>query len=262
MTLLAARNLGIGYPSHPIVHGISFAIEAASVTCVLGPNGVGKTTLFKTMLGLLRPLAGSIEIDGRDVTTSPRQDVARALAYVPQQHPMNFNYSVIDLVVMGRTVHLGPFSQPGRQDYALAQDALERLGISDLAERDSTRLSGGQRQLVYIARALAQEARMMIMDEPTANLDLANRTRVADTIRKVASSGVAVIISTHDPEQALEIAGHVIMFDRAGHCEFGTPDDVMSADRLSTLYGVDLFREVAPSGRMLVTRRTFDEIAK
>jgi iron complex transport system ATP-binding protein len=190
--MIEARGLTVGYGAVAVAGGIDLALSAGTVTCLLGPNGVGKTTLFKTLLGLIAPLTGSVDVGGESLAGLSRMAVARQVGYVPQASPPDFTYTVLDLVVMGRTAYLGPFSQPRQADYDVATAALDAVGIANLAERDSTRISGGQRQLVLIARALAQEAQVLVMDEPTASLDLANRILVLDKVRALAGDGRAV----------------------------------------------------------------------
>ncbi|MBN8961260.1 MAG: ABC transporter ATP-binding protein [Rhizobiales bacterium] len=253
MTLLRARDLSIGYGRTVIARGIDLAIEAGGVTCLLGPNGIGKTTLFKTLLGLIPPLAGKVEVDGNDLAVLDQQAVARHIAYVPQAQVTEFTYSVLDLVVMGRTAHLGAFAAPKAHDYAIARTALERLGIAALADRDSTRISGGQRQLALIARALAQQARIIVMDEPTASLDLGNRILVLDTIHSLAADNLAVVLSTHEPEHAFVVADRVAILAANGFLT-GPVESVMTSDELSRLYRVALVVEKTASGRFVVGR--------
>jgi iron complex transport system ATP-binding protein len=251
MTLLKARDLAIGYGRAQIASGLDLSVIAGSVTCLLGPNGVGKTTLFKTLLGLIPPLSGIVEIDGSDLSGLDRQTIARQITYVPQAQIAEFPYTVIDLVVMGRTVHLGTFGGPRRPDYEAAMAALDKLGIASLAERDSTQISGGQRQLALIARALAQQTRIVVMDEPTASLDLGNRILVLDTIRELAESGLAVVLSTHEPEHAFVVADRVAILGR-DRFAIGPVEAVMTSQELSQLYGVALNVEQTPSGRFVV----------
>lgn len=251
MTLLGAHGLSIGYGRTEIANGIDLSIGPGSVTCLLGPNGIGKTTLFKTLLGLLPPLAGKVEIGGSDLSGLNQQTIARQIAYVPQAQITEFAYSVLDLVVMGRTAHLDAFAAPRTADYATAMEALERLGIHALAGRDSTRISGGQRQLVLIARALAQQARVIIMDEPTASLDLGNRILVLDTIRKLARDNLAVVLSTHEPEHAFVVADRVAILAADGFLS-GPVEAVMTPRELSRLYRVELIVEKTASGRFVV----------
>ncbi len=252
MTMLAADDLTIGYGATVVASGISLALEPGSITCLLGPNGVGKTTLFKTLLGLIPPLAGTVRIGGEDLADLPRSAVARQVAYVPQAYVSDFAYTVLDLVVMGRTAYLGAFAAPGRADYAIAMEALAALGIANLAQQDANRISGGQRQLALIARALAQQAGAVVMDEPTASLDLANRLLVLDRVAALAEDGLAVLISTHEPEQAFAIADRVAVIGRDNHFATGPVDTVLNAQQLTRLYGVPLTVERTPSGRLVV----------
>ena len=251
-TLLEARGLSIGYGPARIASGLDLSLDANTVTCLLGPNGIGKTTLFKTLLGLIPSLAGTIRIGGNDLPQLDRAAIARQVAYVPQAHPAEFAYTVLDLVVMGRTAYLGAFSAPRAADYNVAMNALDMLGIASLAERDSTRISGGQRQLTLIARALAQQARIIMMDEPTASLDLSNRILVLDTIRTLAKNGLAVVLSTHEPEQAFVAADQVAVLGRENRFVTGPVKPVLTSEELSQLYGVNLRVEQTPSGRFVV----------
>ncbi len=251
MTLLSAHDLSIGYGPTRIAGGLDLTVNAGSVTCLLGPNGIGKTTLFKTLLGLIPPLSGAVKLGGNDLAAIDRQGIARQIAYVPQAQGAEFAYTVLDLVVMGRTAYLGPFGAPRPADTEAAIAALDALGIASLAARDSTRISGGQRQLVLIARALAQQARIVVMDEPTASLDLGNRILVLDTIRRLASDGLAVVLSTHEPEHAFVVADRVAILGK-DRFKTGPVEAVLTSKELSELYGVALGVERTPSGRWVV----------
>jgi len=154
--MLKAHNVAIGYGTTEIGAGLSLAVEAGDILCLLGPNGCGKTTLFRTLLGLLPALSGEVLLGGRPITVQRRAEIARQIAYIPQAHAPPFPFEALEVVLMGRTARLGTFGQPGQHDRETALNAMRQLGIGDLAHRDYSRLSGGQRQLVLIARALAQ----------------------------------------------------------------------------------------------------------
>jgi iron complex transport system ATP-binding protein len=246
---LEAADLTIGYPGHVVGKGISLALDAGEVLGLLGPNGAGKTTLFRTLLGLQRPLGGAVMIDGQPLGRLRPAEIARRLAYVPQAHVTEFFYAVLDVVLMGRTARLGPFSTPGADDARIARDKLDSLGIGALAGADYTRISGGQRQLVLIARALAQEAPILVMDEPTASLDFGNQTLVLARIRDLAAGGYGVLLSTHDPDHALLVTSRVAVMAEGGLAAVGPTNDVVTGAMLSRIYGATVRVEETPSGQ-------------
>jgi iron complex transport system ATP-binding protein len=245
---LEARRLAFGYPGKPVGRDVDLAVGAGEVVCLLGPNGSGKTTLFKTLLGLLRAQGGEVLIDGRPLPGLPRAEVARRVAYVPQAHAAHFPYTVLDMVLMGRTAHLGPFARPGPRDHAAALGALETLGIADLAAADYTRISGGQRQLALIARALAQAAPLIVMDEPTASLDFGNQALVLREVRALAAGGYGIVLSTHDPDHAFACATEVALLHDGGLAAHGPPEAVLTPARLEAVYGVPVSVERLSSG--------------
>jgi len=238
--MLEARGLGYGYPGRAVGRDLNLALGAGEVLCVLGPNGGGKTTLFRTLLGLLEAQAGEVRLQGESLDALPRGEVARRMGYVPQGHAAQFAFTVRDVVLMGRTAHVGLFAAPGAADRAAAERAIEALGIGALAERVLTELSGGERQLAMIARALAQGARLLVLDEPTASLDFGNQVRVLRELRRLAADGYAVVFSSHDPGQAFLAASGVLLLVRGGALRQGTPEDVITADNLRQVYGVDV----------------------
>jgi iron complex transport system ATP-binding protein len=248
--LIEARALAIGYAGHVIARDVQVSVQAGEVVCLLGPNGSGKTTLFKTLLGLLDPLAGSVSIAGRPIRGTTRQQLARSVAYVPQAHVSMFPYQVLDMVLMGRTAHLGLFSAPGDADRERARSALALLGIDALADREYTRISGGQRQLTLIARALAQDVPCIVMDEPTASLDFGNQALVLREVTRLAQRGLGIVLSTHDPDHAFAIAGRVLLLHEGRVIADGPPREVLTANRLEDVYGVPVAIETLSGGRL------------
>jgi iron complex transport system ATP-binding protein len=234
---LAARALDYGFRGRRIGRALDLALPPARIACLLGPNGSGKTTLMRTLLGLLPPLAGSVLLDGRPMGDwAPRERAAR-IAYVPQAAESYFDFSLLEMVEMGRTAHRGVFSHPGKVDRERAWGALERLGIAGLAGQPIHRVSGGERQLALIARALATEATHLLMDEPTANLDYGNQALILEETARLKLSGVGILFSTHHPEHALRIADDAILLKDGAILRSGPPATVVTAAALSELYG-------------------------
>ena len=246
---IEAQDLAIGYPGHEVGSGITLAAAPGAVLCLLGPNGSGKTTLFKTLLGLLPARDGQVLLAGQPLDSLYRAEIARRVAYVPQAHAAPFAYSALEVVLMGRTARLGLFAQPADTDRDAARTALARLHIEDLAEADYTRLSGGQRQLVLIARALAQETSVLIMDEPTASLDFGNQTLVLQQIAGLAADGLTVILSTHDPDHAFAVGTDAALLHEGRVRATGAPAAALTAEALSSVYGVDVRVEGLADGR-------------
>lgn len=237
---LEVRDLSCGYGSRVVLAGLSMSVGEGEGMCLLGPNGVGKTTILRTILGLQPLLAGSVLLDGKDIRSWSPKQLAREVAYVPQVHHAPFPYCVLDVVTMGRTPHLLGYSSPAARDTIIAEEALDALGLTHLADQAYTEISGGERQMVLIARAVAQRARLLILDEPTSNLDLGNQVRVLKQIRKMIGEGIAVVVNSHVPGHAWLCATKVALFARGGGWRIGEVSDVLTEERLSEAYGVEV----------------------
>jgi iron complex transport system ATP-binding protein len=246
--MLAVDSLAFGFPGRTVGREVSFALAAGEVMCVLGPNGGGKTTLFRTLLGLLTPHAGTITLGSAPLQGLSRGEIARRVGYVPQGHTGYFAFTVRDFVLMGRTAHLGVFSVPGRKDREISERALESLGIAHLADKPVTEISSGERQLALVARALAQEPKLLVLDEPTASLDFGNQVRVLQRISALAASGIAILFSSHDPDHAFLCARRALLLAEGRVLEIGAPRAVIRADTLQRMYGVSVQVMPLPGG--------------
>ena len=234
---LAGSGLTIGYRDREVGRGLDVKLKQGEVLALLGPNGSGKTTLLKTLLGILTPLAGEPTIDGTPIGRLSAGERARRIAYVPQSHTPSFAFTVETIVLMGRTAHGNLFSAPSGADRAVAARALERFGIAALSTRPYTMISGGERQLVLLARALAQEPRFIVLDEPTASLDFGNQGKVLREMRALAASGHGVLFTTHDPNHALRAADRAFLMRSGARLAEGKVREVLTRGRLEELYG-------------------------
>jgi len=233
---IEGRDLTIGYPDHTVGRGLDVALSTGEVLALLGPNGGGKTTLLKTLLGLLKPKAGEVRLGDKPLDGYTVRERARVIAYVPQVHIGTFAFTVETVVLMGRTAHGNLFSRPTTHDRAVAHSVLERFGISALANRPYTMISGGERQLVLLARALAQEPRFIVLDEPTASLDFGNQGKVMNEIRALAKSGHGVLFTTHDPNHALRAADRAYLLRDGVRIADGPAATVLNREQLKALY--------------------------
>jgi len=234
--LIDLQHVWFHYGKRPVLKDISLQITQGEIVTLLGPNGCGKSTLIKVMLGILRPLKGTVRYKGSDLTGLGSKYMARQIAYVPQTHRSAFPYTVIDVALMGRIPHKTFFFKYSKEDLRIAYDALGRLSILHLAERPYTQISGGERQLAIIARALAQGARTMIMDEPASGLDYGNQLRLLEQIARLARDGYTFIKSTHSPEHALWVADRAVMIKEGQIVADGPCGEVINTENLHNLY--------------------------
>ena len=241
-SLLAFHEIAFRYQPHngPVLRQLELEIQPGTVTAILGPNGVGKTTLLHLALGWLRPEKGKVFLAGRPLDTYSRSELGRWMGLVPQSEHMPFDYSVLEYVLLGRAPYLKPLEMPGQHDGRVAQQALDQAGLSGLERRAITRLSGGERQLVLLARALAQQPKLLLLDEPTSHLDLGNKSRLLGLIHELVMQGVTILLTTHEPEVAASIATHIVLMERGHVYHTGTLDQVLTTERLTATYGVSV----------------------
>ncbi len=245
MALVQIENARFGYDGTDIFRDLSFTVSKGEIFCLLGPNGCGKTTLLDCILGTHRLREGSITINGQDISTLRSGRIAHHLAYVPQTHERTFPYTVKEIVLMGRAAYTGVFGSPSRADAELAESALETVGVQHLQNRPYTRLSGGEGQLVMIARALVQETPVIILDEPTAHLDFRNELIILEKIVElVRDTGVSIIMATHFPNHIFYfenkfIATQVALLHEGRFLDVGSPGETLTENTMEMLYGIE-----------------------
>lgn len=237
---ICVSDLSFSYGDARVLKDVSFSVGEGELMSVVGPNGVGKSTLFYCLLGIFDNYKGKISIKDIDIKNLGVQEMAKLIAYVPQSHFPSFNFSVFDMVLLGTSVQISSVSTPGKKQIQLAESAMDRLGISHLRERGYTKISGGERQLALIARALVQQTNVLILDEPTANLDFGNQIRVLEQIRSLTKEGYTIIQSTHNPEQAFMYSDRVLAMHRGRVLADGSPSEIVTEELVHKLYGVDV----------------------
>jgi iron complex transport system ATP-binding protein len=239
--VLAINNLSFHYNNSGMVFsGVSFTVDKGEILSILGPNGAGKSTLLNCIANLFTPFSGEIVLNGEPTVKMGIRDIARVIGYVPQLHMPTYAYTVLEFTVMGRTPYIGAFATPSADDYRIAEEALERMKITHLRDKSYTEISGGERQQVTIARVIAQQPQLILMDEPTAHLDYGNQYRVVQMIRELADEGYAIIITTHNPEHAIILNGNAAILNREGKFSVGQTDETLNAKTLSELYGLPI----------------------
>jgi len=239
--ILSFQNVTFGYQrTRPILQEVSFDLRPGRVTAILGPNGAGKTTLLYLALGWLAAWTGDILLDGYPLRRCSRQERGRWLALVPQSEHTPFDYTVLEYVLMGRAPHLPPLGMPTAVDYEAALQALEQVGLATLADQPVPQLSGGEHQLMLLARAIVQSPRLLLLDEPTAHLDLHNKSRIIGMMRSLRSRGVTLLMTNHEPDVVLAVADDVLLMEPGGPVRFGPLEQVFTAEALSRIYHIPI----------------------
>lgn len=238
--IITLEALCFGYDARPVLEGFTLDFPAGKVTAILGPNGAGKSTLLHLMVGLLTPRSGQIWLDGRPRQAYGRREMGRLVGLVPQDEYIPFDFTVLEYVLLGRAPYLELLETPREADRQVACRALETVGAVHLRARPVTTLSGGERQLVTVARALAQEPRILLLDEPTSHLDLGNQKRVLQLMRTLAAQGTTVIFTTHDPGAAALVADYVVLMRDGQVLAAGENGTALTAERLTATYGVPI----------------------
>jgi len=236
--ILSLENIHFRYyPDAPnVLTDLSLDIPAGKVTAILGPNGTGKTTLLHILLGLLKPFKGHVKVSGKSHREYSRQDLSQMIGLVPQFESIPFNFSVFEYVLLGRSPYLKPFQLPGEVDVRITEDALESAGIPHLAEKPVTEISGGERQLVHISRVFAQQTQILLLDEPTAHLDLENQNRILKLLKQMSTRGKTSVLTTHDPNAAIFAADYFVLMNRGNIAAQGDLSEVITAENLSMIY--------------------------
>ncbi len=241
MEVVRVDCLSFAYNDDFSIDDISISVNRGEVVSLLGPNGSGKTTLIKCINALLLPKEGVVFVAGNDVRKYTRTELAKLIGYVPQSHEPSFPFTVFDVVLMGRVSHLDIFQQPSSSDYKKAEDALQTVGLQRLSEKPYTQISGGERQLAMIARALAQEPQVLVLDEPTAHLDFKNQILTLQIVKKLSQEkNIAVILSLHDPNHALLFTDKTALLCRGKIIAFGASSQVINRENISRIYGIDV----------------------
>jgi iron complex transport system ATP-binding protein len=252
--LLSFDDLTFGYrpKQTPVLQGLNLELKAGRVAVILGPNGAGKTTLLHLALGWLCPWQGSVCLGGKKLKAYTHQELGRWMALVPQSEHIPFEYSVFEYLLLGRAPHLPPLGMPGEADYAAAFEALESIGIASLSDHSILTLSGGERQLALVARALTQQPRLLLLDEPTAHLDLHNKARIVQVMRALRASGVTILMTTHEPDVALALADDVILMHHGQVLAYGPVETAFTAENLSRLYGLPIRVAHVEGGKQVI----------
>lgn len=225
---------------HNIFENINFSVQKGDVFCILGPNGTGKTTLIKCINGLMKLSSGKILFNEKNIYSLNKTEIAKNIGYIPQIHNSTFPFSVLDVVLMGRSPHLEMFASPGEKDIKIAEESLKTLNITHMRDVPYTEISGGEQQLVFLARILTQKPSVLLLDEPTSHLDFGNQMRTLNIIEKLAKSGLSIVMSSHFPDQAFISANKVALMKGKNFIDIGSPEEVINEENMEKIYDVQV----------------------
>lgn len=242
---ISFKNLSFRYTDlgQNIIDDITLEIPEGKIIAILGPNGAGKTTLLRLLLGYHKPISGQVLIRNKPHQFYSRRELGQLISVVPQWEPALFNFSVLEYVLLGRAPYLDPLQMPTEADFRIAQSALDKLGITDLKNHPISGLSGGERQIVLCARALAQRTEILLLDEPTSHLDLSNQNTILGVLDELTSLGKTVVFTTHDPNIATHIADDILLMRQGKICAYGSIEDVLTEERLRAIYQTKIIVE-------------------
>lgn len=238
--IIRFNDVSCGYKNRCVISNLSFAFRTGEATCILGANGIGKTTIFKSLLGYLPLLEGTIYVDNKDLRDMSVKQRASIMAYVPQAKSYSYQFTVKDIVLMGRALYIPKFQAPGDEDYRIVNETLEKVGIAEYANRYYSELSGGEQQMVLLARAIAQGSKYVLLDEPASNLDYMNQRKLLNLIIDLISSGIGILMVSHSPEHAFLCCKNTLMIDTMGGYIYGQTQNIVTAANLTKTYGVGI----------------------
>ncbi|MDR0913455.1 MAG: ABC transporter ATP-binding protein [Methanobrevibacter sp.] len=255
MNLLEIKNGASSYQNKSIFKDINLQIEKGDILTILGPNGIGKTTLLKCLLGIKSLDHGEVIVKDENIKNLSPQAVSKVIAYVPQVHHTTFPFKVLDVVLMGRSPHINLFDSPEEKDVKIAKKAIKDMGIENLKDKEYIYLSGGERQLVFLARALAQESELLILDEPTSHLDFGNQIRLLQTVNNLAKKDLAIIMTSHYPDHSFISSNKVAIMQNKTFIDFGSPDEVVNSKNLKIAYNLDIDIITLDNGRKICVNK-------